>query len=388
MYFHVTMCTGKYRGLINSRNTTQKFDASPSKPSKWFPNANLCGQDDLWQDYANFHASVLSGKQTGKYLIYECINYEVCGGYGNRIHGISVLLTFAMLTRHVFLLQMTKPIDINAYLLPNAVKWNYTVPKGLKTLRINLHSQNNVDHNYKLFESALLHNNSEYDVIKVEINFGWFYYLVTIGNKMFNKLISTFNLKTQYDVIMLYGCAFNYLFKYQPGVIQAIDSLQTELGLENGKFVALHIRSYLYEGWVFNPLHLEFPFKLMFDCAITASKSLNHKLNLPKVPIFLATDHPSITAFAKENYNDLFVFSRAPLFHVDRTVYRGTEANSQYNNGMIGVLSDIEICSRAAVLIRSALSTLSEVMGAIHFLRPQYNLHPHYFYENSSLCEL
>ena len=385
---HVTICTGKYRGLINSRNTTQKFNASPSQPSKWFPNANLCEQDDLWQDYANFHDSVLSGKQTGKYLIYECINYEVCGGYGNRIHGISVLLTFAMLTRHVFLLQMTKPIDINAYLSPNAVKWNHTVPKGLKTLRINLHGQNNVDHNYKLFESALLHNNSEYDVIKVEINFGWFYYLVTMGDKMFNKLISTFNLKTQYDAIMLYGCAFNYLFKYQPEVIQAIDSLQTELGLETGKFVALHIRSYLYEGWVFNPLHLEFPFKLMFDCAITASKSLSHKLNLPKVPVFLATDHPSITAFAKENYNDLFVFSRAPLFHVDRTVYRGTEANSQYNSGMIGVLSDIEICSRAAVLIRSALSTLSEVMGAIHFLRPQYNLHPHYFYENSSLCEL
>ena len=374
--------------MINSRNTTQKFNAGEAKPNKWFPDANLCGQDDLWQDYANFHASVLSGKQTGKYLIYECIDYEVCGGYGNRVHGISVLLTFAMLTKHVFLLQMTKPIDINAYLSPNAIKWNYTVLQGLKTLRINLHGQNNVDRNYKLFENALLHNNSEYDVVRVEINFGWFYYLVTMGDVMFNKLISTFNLKTQYDVVMLYGCAFNYLFKYQSGVVQAIDSLQTELGLETGRFVALHVRSYLYEGWVFNPLHLEFPFKLMFDCAITASKSLNRKLNISNVPIFLATDHPSITAFAKENYNDLFVFSQAPLFHVDRTTYRGRKANNQYNSGMIGVLSDIEICSRATVLVRSALSTLSEVMGAIHFLRPQYNLHPYYFYENSSLCQL
>ena len=387
MYVH-TSKTGKYRGLTNSRNATEKFNTTPAKPSKWFPNANLCGQDDLWQNYANFHASVLSGKQKGKYLIYECIDYEVCGGYGNRIHGISVLLTFAMLTKHVFLLQMINPIDINAYLSPNAIQWNYTVPKGLKTLRINLHGQNNVGHNYKIFESAILHSNSEYDVVRVEINFGWFYYLVTMSDIMFNNLVSTFNLKTQYDVVMLYGCAFNYLFKYQPSVIQAIDSLQTELGLETGKFVALHVRSYLYEGWSFNPLHLEFPFQLMFDCAVMAAKSLSHKLNVPKVPIFLATDHPSITAFAKENYNDMIVFSKAPIFHVDRTKYRGGQANRRYNSGMIGVLSDIEICSRAAVLVRSALSTLSEVMGAIHFLRPQHNLHPYYFYANSSLCQL
>ena len=70
-----------------------------------------------------------------------------------------------------------------------------------------------------------------------------------------------FNLKTQYDVILLYECAFNYLFKYQPGVVQATDSLQTELGLEAGKFVTLHVRSYLYEGFVFNPLYMEFPYK-------------------------------------------------------------------------------------------------------------------------------
>ena len=375
--------------MINSRNTTQKFNTVPAKPSKWFPNANLCEQDDVWQNYADFHASVLSGKQKGKYLIYECIDHKACGGYGNRIHGIAVLLTFAVLTKHVFLLEMTNPIDVNAYLSSNAIKWNYTVPKGLKTLRINLHGQDNVDRNYKIFEAALLHyNNSEYDVIRVEINFGWFYYLVTMSDIMFNNLISTFNLKTQYNVVMLYGCAFNYLFKYQPRVIQAIDSLQTELGLETGKFVALHVRTYRYEGYVFNPFHLEFPFKMMFDCAITAAKSLSHKLNVPKVPIFLATDHPSITAFAKENYNDEIIFSRSPIFHVDHTKYSGTRANNQYNSGMIGVLSDIEICSRAAVLVRSALSTLSEVMGAIHFLRPQHHLHPYYFYENLSLCQL
>ena len=376
--------TGKYRDLVNSRNTTQKFNSSTGKPSKWFPNAKLCAQDDIWQNYADFHAAVLSGKQKGKYLIYDC-SERVCGGYGNRLHGITVLLIYAMLTKRVFLLRMTNPVDINTYLSPNTIQWNHNVPKGLKSTSLNLHGQNNLDSNYEEFEAELLHNDN-YDVIRVEINFGLFYYLLTMSDLMIGNLISTFNLKTQYDVVLLYGCAFNYLFKYQPRVIQAIQSLQTELGLETGRFVALHVRSYITEGYVFNPLHLKFPYKLMFDCAMMAAKSLSHKLNVSKVPIFLATDHPSVIAYAKKNYNDMIILSRSPSFHVDRTRYSGSKAKSNYDNGMIGVLSDVEICSRGGVLVRSASSTLSEIMGAIHFLRPQHNLHPFYFYDNLSVC--
>ena len=383
MYIHLNV--DKFRGMLNSRNTTKKFDISPVKSSKWFSNANLCVQDDIWQNYAEFHASVLSGRQKSKYLIYNCA--VSCGGYGNRIHGVTVMFMFALLTKRVFLLQMTDPVDINAYLLPNAIQWNYTLPEKLKSRDVDLFNTQNFYANYKPLEAALL-DNDKYDAIRVRINFGLFYYLVTMNDIMLNNLVSTFNLKTQYDVVMLYGCASNYLFKYQPRVIQAIDSLQTELGLETGKFVALHVRSHINDNSVFNPLNLEFPFKLMFECAIMAAKSLRDKLNVSKVPIYFTTDHGSIINYAKQKYGNAFVYSRSPIFHVDFTKYSGTGASNQYNSGMIGVLSDIEICSRAAVLIRSADSTFSEIIGAMHFLRPKYNLHPFYFYENLSLCHV
>ena len=377
--------------MINSRNTTNKFGTNKINPNKWFPDTNLCGQNSTWREYADFHASVLSGKQKGKYLIYDCTDNDPecdCGGYGNRIHGITVLLVLAMLTKRVFLIQMTKPVDINAYLLPNAIQWNYTLPEDqFKTRDVDVLNTYNFYANYKPLESALL-GNDKYDAIKVRINFGLFYYLARMNDIMIERTMSTFNLKTQYDVVMLYGCAFNYLFKYQPAVIQAIDSLQNELGLETRRFVALHIRSHIKDGRVFNPLHLKFPFQVMFECATMVAKSLQEKWNMSKVPIYFTTDHPSITKFAKQKYKDVLVFSRAPLFHVERTRYSGRKANSQYNSGMIGVLSDIEICSRAAVLVRSADSSFSELMGAIHFLRPQYNLHPFYFYEDLSLCNM
>ena len=386
--FFCCMYVDEFRGMLNSRNTTKKFDVSSVKSNKWFSNSNLCTQHDIWQNYAEFHASVLSGKQKGKYLIYDCaVMGESCGGYGNRIHGITVMFMLAMLTKRVFLLQMTIPVDINAYLIPGAIQWNRSTPMGLKSNQVYLDDEGNFYANYKPLEAELL-DNDKYDVITVRINFGLFYYLVTMNDIMLNNLISTYNLKTQYDVVMLYGCAFNYLFKYQPRVIQAIDSLQTELGLETGKFVALHIRSHINDNSVYNPLNLEFPFKLMFECAIMAAKSLRDKLNLSKVPIYFTTDHDSIIEYAKQKYGNMLVYSRSPIFHVDRTKYNGTEASNQYNSGMIGVLSDIEICSRAAVLVRSADSSFSELMGTIHFLRPQYNLHPFYFYENLSLCHV
>ena len=386
MYTYV----GEYRGLINTRIKSQKFDASPIIPSKWFPNAYLCGEGDIWQKYADFHASVLSGKQKGKYLIYDCTIHksEICGGYGNRVQSITILLILAMLTKRVLIIQVTNPIDINEHLLPNAIQWNYTVPRELNSQFMKV--EYSIPSTITKLENALIKPNQS-DVIRVQTYLGPFYYIQTLSESMINKMIKTFNLKTHYDIVLLYGCTFNYLFKYQPIVHQNIESLQKKHSLEDGKFVTLHIRSHFHDNHhpIFNPLRLKFPFKPMFECAVIAAKGLSYKLNVSKVPIFLATDDQEVIGFAKKYYKDEdIIFSNAPNFHIDRTKYGGVHARKQYDDGMIGILSDIEIGSRAAVLIRSGDSSFSEEMGAINYLRPQNNLHPFYFYNNLIMCEL
>ena len=60
-------------------------------------------------------------------------------------------------------------------------------------------------------DNALL---QPYDVIRVQTYLGSFYYIQTLSDNMINNMITTFNLKTHYDVVLLYGCTFNYLFKY------------------------------------------------------------------------------------------------------------------------------------------------------------------------------
>ena len=256
------------------------------------------------------------------------------------------------------------------------------MPAGLSTKNINLINSKNFIPYFETFEAAVLSN--EYNVVNVQINFGIFYFIPKMNDDLLHNMISLLKLRTHYDLVLLYGCAFNYLFKYQPKTIQAIEALQSGLGLETGKFVALHVRSRI--GDKYQPFNLKF--EKLFECAVIAAKTMSQKLNIPKVPIFLAADHPVVTEYAIKHYNDSVVLSKAPQFHIDFTKYKGDSTNNQYHNGMTGILSDIEISSRAGVLVRSICSTMSEVMGVTHFLSPQNHLHPFYFYNNLSMCQI
>ena len=286
----------------------------------------------------------------------------------------------------MFLIDAPNPVNLSNYLLPNAIQWNYTLPKGLKSHFVNLFTNYR---NFKQLENAVFYPDQQ-DIVKVRTYFGTIYFYELMSEQFVNEMLSTFKLKTLHDLNLLYGCTFDYLFKYEPRVHDVIESMQKEYNLETGKFVALHVRSHMHDAGQhpFNPLNLAFPLKPMFECAIMAAKALCHKLKVAKVPIFLTTDNQVVTDFAKKNYPGMMTFSNAPFFHIDRTKYKGSNAHQQYDDGMIGILSDIEITLRAVVLIRSASSSFSEEMGALHYFPPNYNLHPFYYYENSTLCQL
>ena len=212
---------------------------------------------------------------------------------------------------------------------------------------------------------------------------------MTFHDYLIAGMISKFSLKTQYDIFFLYGCAFSYLFKYRPDVAEEIDSIQSKLGLETGKYISMNVRSFIHDRWgQYNIFHLKHPWSPTFECAEKAAKALAKKLNVLSVPIFLTTDEPAVVSqYAKEKYGNQIVPSVAPFFHVDKVQYTGPNANTLNRQGFIGILADIEICGRAAVLVRSMRSTLSEFMGVINFSPPERNLHPFEFWQNKSVCE-
>ena len=84
----------------------------------------------VFSDYAKFHQQSLLEENKRRFLLYECNSR--CGGYGNRIRGITMSLLFAILTNRTFLMQMKFPFDINRLLHPNTIKWNYTGYMNIK----------------------------------------------------------------------------------------------------------------------------------------------------------------------------------------------------------------------------------------------------------------
>ena len=375
-----------FRGLINSRTFHHPVNSEKQfKPGMWFPTTGMCGGEKIWQEYAKFHSTILSEKRKGKYVIYSCTN-RPCGGFGSRIQAISSALIFAMLTRRVLLVRMTYPIDFNTFVFPNAIQWNADIPSGLSIKQLHLIHSENYYHHYNEFEASML--NSDIDVVEVQMNFGLFFHLVSTDVNLINKIVSTFNLRSHHDLVTLYSCAFKYLFNYMPETLEEIRSTQSKLGLLDGKYVSLHVRSHLTDGVLPNPLYRKFSWSKMFKCAVLAAQTLKKKLNISNVPIFLATDHNHVINYAKEFYSDKVILSQAPMYHIDDQV----EKKHMFNNdelGLTGILSDIEISARAAVLVQSSGSTLSELIGSIaYFYNINHILHPFYFYQNSSYCNI
>ena len=345
----------------------------------------MCGGDQVWQEYANFHHNVLSDKRKAKFLVYLCTS-RPCGGYGNRIHGITTLLILAMLTKRVLLIKMTYPIDINDYMLPNAIQWNHALPSNLRSKQYYLLYTHYYRH-YQQFEHDLLDPNGV-TVMIVRIQWGFYYHLVMFHDHLIAGMVSKFNLKTQYDMVTLYGCTFSYLFKYRPEVHKEINSIQSKLGLRTGKYVSMNVRSCLHDACQYNLFNLKYPWSLSFECAQKAAKSLSKKLNVSSVPIFLTADEPAVIKYGQEHYDKHIVLSLAPFFHLDKAQYTGPSAKTLNRKGFIGILADVEICARAAVFVGSMRSTLSEVMGVINFSFPKRNLHPFEFWQNKSVCEI
>ena len=83
------------------------------------------------------------------------------GGYGNRIHAITMSLLFAILSGRIFLIEMTHPFDIKRLLHRNAINWNYAdyihVNKGgIKDFR--LIDQGGLKSSWQSFPRELLAN--------------------------------------------------------------------------------------------------------------------------------------------------------------------------------------------------------------------------------------
>ena len=307
----------------------------------------------VFTQYAEYHKQVVTQQRKGRFLKYVCNSR--CGGYGNRIQGITVALMFAILSNRTLLIEMKYPFDINILLHPNAIQWNYT-PIKANIQHFTLQDNYNLDRHWPRFSVALY--DTSIDMIEVTTNLGFFWYFKKFNDKWTTLFHNWFGISQNNNEIA-YGCAFQYLFTYDKRVTDAIDKEMQELQLTAGKYVSAHYRTQSLAGDV----HLKDPINPLpyFRCGIMIANILGNASNTFQV--YFISDSTTADIMANTNYSDQIVTSHVSKIHTDRSDVLHLSMDSLID-GFIGVLVNVEVAAKGAVFIRPG-STMADLIESI-----------------------
>lgn len=96
-------------------------------------------RDDFWNE--NIEKNALGNiefkdywpivENSTNYVLYECLNMDLCGGWGNRLQGILVSYFLALMSRRQLIINIQKPCDLKTFFKPNLVHWDKNISNGL-----------------------------------------------------------------------------------------------------------------------------------------------------------------------------------------------------------------------------------------------------------------
>ena len=308
----------------------------------------------LFTDYTRFHQQSLVQTHKGNFLIFVC-NDGMCGGYGNRIQGITMSLLFAILSKRIFLIQMKNPFDINILLHPNAIKWNYTgyLNTAHNTKYFELMDNSGLDKNWPSFSKELF--NPDITVVTMRTNLGLSGYFKIFNDEWTKLFHQRFNV-TYDNNIVTYGCVTRYLFTYDKRITNAVSKEIQELGLTPGLYVSAHFRS--YHDASDHPHPSPYPY---LDCAVMIANEMANLTNAT-FKVYLITDLEKADKIASTEYNGQISTSHVTKVHVDQTKDMPPDYVLE---GFIGLLVNIEVAAKGVVFIRAKESTVSDLIESI-----------------------
>ncbi|XP_065919472.1 uncharacterized protein [Dysidea avara] len=324
----------------------------PSCDNYTKPNCNRISS--ILSDYAEHHKQVVMQKKKGKFLKFVC--NRLCGGYGNRILGITVTLLLAIASNRTFLIEMNHPFNINELMHPNAIKWNYVPPQVLINTRVDFSLVDNRHRvNWPEFSKAILDDTK--DMVAVSTNYGFEKVFPLFEDYWIKLLKDQFGI-TKTDNNFSFGCVTRYLFVYDKIVTDAINKEMQDLHLTPGLYVSAHLRTKHITGDVHpavyrSPIH-------HFQCCIAVAKKLSSG---SKFPVYFISDSEWVDNLANELYSGDIVTSPVHKIHVDRAKQHGLSTDSLID-GFIGALVNVEVASRGAAFVRTG-SSFADVIQSI-----------------------
>ena len=336
-----------------------------------------------------------TNQQRPKFLVYYCGKEGSCGGYGNRLFALASLFYLAVLTNRAFVIHWDYPRPLDTYLVPNEIKWNYSL-NYLTKLEHRHHWWSNYQKRAQQKKGWLVRDEKQ--------SIGDFF-AVTNFSSYFNKAVeivalmwdtTTFMHKNPYlrkQILRsnmtpfrlsdgkerrfnLLGCAFDFLFKKAQRLETMLMSRMREILKPGDLTIGLHIRTgdeafgrRANTSWFLKPTALA----NFFACAQKVENWLKNGTGKQfnsrcKIKWFLATDNISVKAYARKHF---------PLKSLTLDVnpsHIGIESGKKIleNDGMTTVLLDHFLLSKCDFLVLSQGSTFGETAAGLGMRGKRY----------------
>jgi hypothetical protein len=290
-------------------------------------------------------------------LTYYCSKH--CGGWGDRLRGITSTYILAVLLQRQFVIDMQYPCDLSNFLLPNLINWMPTVDieQGENVLKLDLirnqHKSDPLDLSSKNLSEIWL----KYDNIFLTTNGD--HITPILKNRFFSSIISELNIRSNESTQqLLFPFLFELLFKPTAIVIDQLDRLLLKQSLHfNQSIICMHIRT----GQ--NPT-VPKDMKILFRDSIAHDMMtfIDKNLSSPSSLIFITSDSNQIQEEISKHYgNDRILSISGPIIHIDRYNTK-KDSNQTLCHGFLKVISDFYFLGECDTLVK-ARSGFSEWAG-------------------------
>ena len=282
-------------------------------------------------------------------LTYYCS--KNCGGWGDRLRGITSTYILALLLQRRFLIHMQYPCNLTNFLLPNLLNWVPTVPlkQQKNSLILDLiHNQHASQVLSNISSKNLSELWSEYDNIYLTTNSD--YVTPVLKNPYFSLIISQINIRSNESTQqILFPFIFELLFQPTSIVIEQLDKLLLKQSLNsNQSIICMHIRLG-QNPTVPNDKKIPYRESIVNDMIKFIDKNISSSSSL----IFAISDSYQIQQVISKHYDDDRLLSiSGPIIHIDRYNTK-IESNEMLYNGFLKVISEFYFLGECDTIIRA-----------------------------------
>ncbi|CAF2736802.1 unnamed protein product [Rotaria sp. Silwood2] len=327
----------------------------------------------LYRHFGHVNISMLLDRPSSNKspsITYLC--REWCGGWGDRLRGITSTFILAILSRRRFYIDMPYPCELTKFLKPNLYDWRPIEPEShRKHLYVETTRNNQLARILyeKISSTNFINDWSQYEDIYITTNSD--YITPVLANEHLQNLVSLLNFSSyESSQARLFPLIYELLFLPTNQVMNLVDQLLIKLNDEKNlkkQLICLHIRIGRNPTMATDK-KLIYRDTMVEDILQFVDKNLTINRNSM---IFITSDSMDINQYILDKYNTSQSMTiPGPIIHIDRL--SPSYSSNEQCQGFLKVISDFYVLGECDTLIM-ARSGFSEWASRRRYLINQFN---------------